>query len=343
MKGLAGWKLWVFVGVSVALAAGVFLLQSGPPAQPETVSEPVIGESDEGDESGGADMAPDAFTAPFLVGEEALAPPAEAAGEAPEIEAEIGEAVVGALHGSEEPEGEPLPVEAETEAVGPGVTAAGEVGEAALSGVAAEGTEPGAAAPGEAVEGTAVAEAVGEFVPLPVQVAEVENTGVVEAWEPMPASGDGGDSKGAGRRVEFELDADAPAAAIVEKAVNGERAAAESAETAGRALAVRLRVPQARGGDRVLRGSFGYRVPLVVRQAVPDRIIGGVYVPAHEMYVIARQGQWEVEEAGGDMTGMRPAPAGAAGDTAGEPAESWFLLPWLLDKLKGPRRDGGQE
>ena len=45
------------------------------------------------------------------------------------------------------------------------------------------------------------------------------------------------------------------------------------------------------------RGTLGYRVPLVVRQRVPARIIGGVYMPAHETYVVLRPGYWELEGA----------------------------------------------
>ena len=66
---------------------------------------------------------------------------------------------------------------------------------------------------------------------------------------------------------------------------------------------VRMRVPAA-------RGALGYRVPLVVRQRVPAQIRGGVYMPAHETYVVLQPGHWE--------------PEGAAEDppAAGEPAEA---------------------
>lgn len=45
------------------------------------------------------------------------------------------------------------------------------------------------------------------------------------------------------------------------------------------------------------RGALGYRVPLVVKQRVPARIIGGVYMPAHETYVVLRPGYWELAAA----------------------------------------------
>ena len=47
-------------------------------------------------------------------------------------------------------------------------------------------------------------------------------------------------------------------------------------------------------------GALGYRVPLVVRQPVPAQIRGGVYVPAHETYVVLRPGHWEAQGAAED-------------------------------------------
>ena len=175
---------------------------------------------------------------------------------------------------------------------------------------------------------------IGEFVPLPVEVVEVEVTGAGEGREPMPAGVQGRDSGRAGRRIEFALGSVAPPALVVESVTAEEVAAAGTGEALGRTLAVRASVPQARGGTRVLRGSFGYRVPLVVQQVVPDQIKGGVYVPAHEMYVIAREGHWEVEEVGGELTGLRLTPGEAVSATAADAAESWYLLPWLLEKFK---------
>ena len=62
----------------------------------------------------------------------------------------------------------------------------------------------------------------------------------------------------------------------------------------------------------VARGALGYRVPLVVRQRVPAQIRGGVYMPAHETYVVLQPGYWEAQGAAED-----PAP-----EAAGEPAEA---------------------
>ena len=58
-------------------------------------------------------------------------------------------------------------------------------------------------------------------------------------------------------------------------------------------LPVHLHVPAPRDGIAVARGALGYRAPLVVRQRVPARILGGVYVPAHETYVVLQPGYWE--------------------------------------------------
>ena len=48
---------------------------------------------------------------------------------------------------------------------------------------------------------------------------------------------------------------------------------------------------------RVVRDGMGYRVPLVVRQVVPDQIRGGVYMPAHETYLVVKPGHWEHRKA----------------------------------------------
>ena len=62
-------------------------------------------------------------------------------------------------------------------------------------------------------------------------------------------------------------------------------------------LPVHMRVPTPRGGIAVARGAMGYRVPLVVRHQVPAQIRGGVYIPAHETYVVLQPGYWEAVDA----------------------------------------------
>ena len=80
-------------------------------------------------------------------------------------------------------------------------------------------------------------------------------------------------------------------------------------------LPVHLHVPAPRDGIAVTRGALGYRVPLVVRQRVPARIIGGVYVPAQETYVVLQPGHWEAlgeaeEPAVSEPIRTAPAPRG---------------------------------
>ena len=85
-----------------------------------------------------------------------------------------------------------------------------------------------------------------------------------------------------------EVEPGTPVAVDTEAEHTGAPVAAES-----RLLPDRMRVPATRGGIRVARGALGYRVPLVVKQHVPARIRGGVYMLAHETYVVLRPGYWE--------------------------------------------------
>ena len=69
----------------------------------------------------------------------------------------------------------------------------------------------------------------------------------------------------------------------------------------------RMALPVLAAPVRVTRDGMGYRVPLVVRQVVPDQIRGGVYIPAHETYLVVKPGHWEhhkaaVERDGADIT-----------------------------------------
>ena len=55
---------------------------------------------------------------------------------------------------------------------------------------------------------------------------------------------------------------------------------------------------------------MGYRLPMVSRQHVPDQVVSGVLVRAHETYVILRPGYWELLQAdGGIVVPARQAPA----------------------------------
>lgn len=55
-----------------------------------------------------------------------------------------------------------------------------------------------------------------------------------------------------------------------------------------------LRPPSPAYLRRVPRGTLGYRAPLVVKQRVGPMVVGGVYVPAHDAWVVLRDGHWEL-------------------------------------------------
>ena len=95
-----------------------------------------------------------------------------------------------------------------------------------------------------------------------------------------------------------------------------------------------MRVPAPRGGIPVVRGALDYRAPLVVRQRVPARIVGGVYMPAHETYVVLQPGHWEFQGAVED-----PAPAAVVEPTGEPETAKGCWLRRLFRKLG--RCDGG--
>ena len=100
------------------------------------------------------------------------------------------------------------------------------------------------------------------------------------------------------------------------------------------AQAVELGGPESAGTEVESAGALGYRVPLVVKQQVPARILGGVYMPAHETYVVLRPGYWELEGAAEDA-----APAAASEPTQAPEAAKGCWLRRLFRKLG--RCDGG--
>ena len=65
-----------------------------------------------------------------------------------------------------------------------------------------------------------------------------------------------------------------------------------------RGAPVRLRQPQEAYLREVPRGTLGYRLPLVVKQRVAPRVVNGVFIPAHDAWVVLRKGYWEL---GGDV------------------------------------------
>ena len=156
------------------------------------------------------------------------------------------------------------------------------------------------------------------------QVQEVQQLSVTT--EP-PASVDGPDSAA----VEVQLPVEIPLGKLFKEsaarreAAKREKATAQ-AEAAGplvsdelsrsavitpqppapRLLPLRLIVPAPRGSILVARGAMGYRVPLVVKQEVPDQIQDGVYIPAHEAYVVLRPGYWDPEGPNEGLTETEP-------------------------------------
>ena len=110
------------------------------------------------------------------------------------------------------------------------------------------------------------------------------------------------------------------------------RSAELTAPTETRLLPVHMRVPTPRDSIAVARGAMGYRVPLVIRQRVPAQIRGGVYIPAHETYVVLQPGYWETVDAAEESS--------VVSDTteAPEPAKGCWLRR-LFRKLG--RCDGG--
>ena len=64
---------------------------------------------------------------------------------------------------------------------------------------------------------------------------------------------------------------------------------------------------------------MGYRLPLVSRQEVPDQVVSGVLIPAHNTYVILQPGYWEL--IGGRTAQPRTMPAAAQADEPAAPSQ----------------------
>lgn len=105
-----------------------------------------------------------------------------------------------------------------------------------------------------------------------------------------------------------------------------------------RLLPFRLIVPTPRSSTPVVRGAMGYRAPLVVKQEVPDQIQGGVYIPAHEAYVVLRPGYWDLEGANEGLTETEheaSATKGSGDVVKPEPKRSNWLRRLFRRKGKG--------
>jgi len=108
----------------------------------------------------------------------------------------------------------------------------------------------------------------------------------------------------------------------------------ETAQLPVQVRAVEPEPPASTETDVGSAGALGYRVPLVVRQRVPARIVGGVYVPAHETYVVLQPGHWELQ---GPAEDEAPAAAGAPVEAPEAVKDCWLRR--LFRKLG--RCDGG--
>lgn len=109
-----------------------------------------------------------------------------------------------------------------------------------------------------------------------------------------------------------------------------------------------LRPPSPAYLRRVPRGTLGYRAPLVAKQRIGPMVVGGVYVPAHDAWVVLRDGHWELVGETATVPGpssrvIREAPvAGEKGETAGtEPAVRRGFWSRLLGRI-GPAPGQGE-
>ena len=273
MKGLKGLKMCTFLGLAAVLAAAVFMLQV------ETVSPgaPAVCEEPCGDETAAAEVpggpVPGPLVGPFdPVGVQTVTGP---------VVAPLGPVKARAPAGGGE--GAELPVLTDNPGTpGDGAPAPVPVQEAEAEPLTA------------AVERQAAVDG-----PTPVEDRPREDAALPKdrGAESLPES----DEEAAFPREHESTVArhERSAAAITAEPPHFVEPAAES-----QLLPVRLRVPAPRGGTRVARGALGYRVPLVVRHRVPAQIRGGVFIPAHETYVVLQPGYWEPEDAGQDPPGV---------------------------------------
>ena len=163
--------------------------------------------------------------------------------------------------------------------------------DAVVEGVGVDGfVEPSAPAEGEP-GGSPVAEPVAE-----PDGAPAEPEGGVAAAEP---SGDGSESEAAAGQESQ----DDPLAEHVWNDVPAMAAPAAAAppvmppDRGGLRLGrdghpVVLRPPSPAYLRRIPRGTLGYRAPLVAKQRIGPMVVGGVYVPAHDAWVVLRDGHW---------------------------------------------------
>ncbi len=325
--------MWAFLGLSLAVAGAVFLFRAAPvsPGAPDACEEPC-------DEAavGEAALPGDAAPVPVFEPVEARDPSAAATVEAPPpVASPIPSPVVEEPASGAAAPVEPVESQAAVEAPAPGAVEEPAVAEPGAArpeadrheGVAAQAEEPPVSSPAvEAVSADPTAERVEAGLFLARRDRRLIQSGLAaQGFDPGPADGLFGDrTRGAigrwqasrGESPTGYLDAASAGLLLRSGAPRAEASippplseAAGPAPSEGRLLPVRMSVPAPRGDVPVARGSLGYRVPLVVKQAVPDRIQGGVYIPAHDTYVIMRPGHWVLEPAAAEPVVAEPAVA----------------------------------
>ena len=276
LQGLRGWKVWAFLGLLMALVVAMFMFQIETvlPGAPDVCEEPcedeaVMTEAVPIDPEVALDGSP---TEPV---EAQVTGPSAVTVETP-LPMPVEVAAPGPLT---------VPVDADVSA-GDSPTATSRVQEIQQLSATVE--------PPTSVDGpvsAAVKVQLPAEIPLGKPVEESATRRKVTKREKAAAQ-----AEAAGPRVSVEVVPDEPS----------RPAAVAPLPPEPRLLPFRLIVPAPRGSVPVARGAMGYRVPLVVKQKVPSRIQGGVYIPAHDAYVVLQPGHWELEGPDEGLTETQP-------------------------------------
>lgn len=343
LQGLRVWKVWSFLGLSMALVVAVFLFQVETvlPGAPDVCEEPCEDE---------AVLSRNPTPVPALEPSEAASIDLEIAPDGSQtepVETQVTEpSVVTIETPSPVDMSLPAPVEAEVSADTP---------PAGLIEAAPEPPTVPIDADVSAGDSSTVTSRVQEVQQLPVTVeppvsVDGPASATVEVQLPVEIPlGELFEESATRREVTKREKATAQTKAAgplatVEVALNelSRSAAVAPLPPEPRLLPFRLIVPAPHGSIPVARGAMGYRVPLVVKQEVPDQIQGGVYIPAHEAYVVLRPGYWELEGPNEGLTETEPEANAteASGDVVNpEPKRPNWLQRLFRRKDRGT--DGG--
>ena len=312
LQGLRGWKVWSFLGLSMALAVAMFMFQVETvlPGTPDVCEEPC---EDEAVLPCDPTPVEAQVTEPPVVTIQAPSP-VDVPLPAP-VEAEVSANTPPAgLAKTTAPEPTTVPVDADVSA-GDSSTVTSRVQEVQQLSVTAE--------PPASVDGP---DSAAVEVKLPVEIP------LDELFEKSAAR------REAAKREKATAQAEATRPLVSDELSRSTVIAPQSSEP--RLLPFRLIVPAPRGSILVARGAMGYRVPLVVKQEVPDQIQGGVYIPAHEAYVVLRPGSWDLEGPHEGLTETEPEDGAveASGDVVKPPPKRPNWLQRLF-RRKGREAD----